>query len=233
MLLLDALVDLALPTRCAGCDVLGTPLCPACVDDLRARGVHHAAAVEPDPVPDGFPATWATTSYDDPLRRVITQHKDGGRVDLGPALAALWRDAAAAALAEDPVLQQSRHEGRPVLVVPAPSSSAARRRRGRDAWRDVMRVALADSPGLVLASPLRVVRRVADQSGLDAEQRWSNLSGAFAVAPGADLSGAACLLSDDVLTTGATLAHSCRALYDAGAHHVSAAVLAATRRRSG
>ena len=45
------------------------------------------------------------------------------------------------------------------------------------------------------------------------------------------IQGIACLLVDDVLTTGATLVEAARALHEGGAGHVAAATVAATQRR--
>lgn len=75
--------------------------------------------------------------------------------------------------------------------------------------------------------------RTADQTGLGARARGRNLAGALRVrrvtGPAADAgSGAACVLVDDVLTTGATLAECARALGAAGHEVVLGLVLAAT-----
>ncbi|MDP9219721.1 MAG: hypothetical protein M3P23_04180, partial [Actinomycetota bacterium] len=76
---------------------------------------------------------------------------------------------------------------------------------------------------------------VADQSGLDAGERAANLSGAFEVPPRwwPQLGSARCLLVDDVMTTGATLAEAARSIAVAGGHPFGAAVVAATQRTHG
>ena len=77
-------------------------------------------------------------------------------------------------------------------------------------------------------------RRVADQAHLDRRARADNLAGAMAVcAPWrAAVAGATCVVVDDVVTTGATLAEAARALLDAGAQHVVAATCATTPRHA-
>jgi orotate phosphoribosyltransferase-like protein len=86
--------------------------------------------------------------------------------------------------------------------------------------------------GAHLAPAVRLVRRTVDQAGLGAAERRANLGGAMALVPRWALAvdGAVCLVADDVVTTGATLAEAARVLRAAGAAHVTAAVIAATSR---
>ena len=84
-----------------------------------------------------------------------------------------------------------------------------------------------------LAPALRHTRRVADQARLDRSARAANLAGAIEVSRRwrEVVRGATCLLVDDVVTTGATMAEAARALRTVGAEHVVAAAVAATPRR--
>lgn len=222
--LLREAYDLVLPATCAGCATPGAPICARCRAALDAR----VAAGPLGPLRPsgraGMPPVWAAGTYEGPLRRVIVAYKDGDRRDLRGALAPLL----AAALV--PALQGRPDTATPLLVC-VPSSPASRRRRGDDPLRDLTRSALrllCPGPPPALAPVLAVSRRVVDQSGLDARARSANLAGAFAAR--ARLPDTPCVLVDDVVTTGATLAEAVRALRAAGARPVACAVVAATPR---
>jgi predicted amidophosphoribosyltransferase len=144
----------------------------------------------------------------------------------------------AAALSGEGALRAAAARGDPVLVVPMPTSPGARRRRGDDPVGDLTRAAVdrvraGDARALAVAPVLEHVRTVADQSHLGRTERQANLAGAMRVAPGAGpvVRGSTCVLADDVVTTGATLAEAARALREAGARHVVAVAVAATARR--
>lgn len=243
--LLRAVVDLALPLVCASCARPGVACCSACLDAC-GWPVGRPLVRTPRPRPPGLPPTWAGGPYDGALRRLVVAYKDEDRRDLCAPLAAMLRpvlfQAARASLTDRPAepdlpearsREQRRESG--LLVVPVPSAPAARRRRGDTPLGQLVATALG-AGRRVNAPPdlLRVRRRVQDQAGLDAAARADNLAGAFEVtrAGRAQLRGRRCLLVDDVLTTGATLAEAARAIRAAGGDPLAAAVLAATPRRS-
>jgi predicted amidophosphoribosyltransferase len=223
---LRPLRDLVWPASCAACGAAGRMLCPRCADEVAALA--HVREHAPSPAPPGFPRTLTWGSYEGALRRLVVAHKDEDRADTAPVLAELLSDVLGAAV-----------EGleRPVLV-PVPSSPAARRSRGRDPLLDLTRRARLPVPTR-LAPVLRVTRRVRDQAGLGQVERRANLSGSMALRRGAEalLEGADLVLVDDVVTTGSTLAEASRALRDGGREtgaapsSLRAAVICATQRR--
>ncbi len=295
---LDDVARLVLPVACPGCDAPDVRWCESCLAPLRAplrrreRGaprLDRLDGIAPLPV-------WAPAPYAGPVRGVVVAWKDRGRADLDrPLLDVARRAGTTLGPVLGPVLGvvpgagvAAAGEGSrrcPVLVVPAPTTRAARRARGRDPVALLARAVAAglDASGTRARSVSLLVHRgrARDQVGLGSRARGARL-GTVAVAPGRLLgtgagglvgpllgppsgarrgpllgppsagrrgppgghppSGApapvvACLLVDDVVTTGATLAACERALTSAGALVLGAVALAATpspgeRRRS-
>lgn len=226
--------DLVLPSRCAACHRPGPPLCRACTATLRTASEGWPARVTLDPCPVGMPVCWAAAPFDGPLRMAVTAYKDEERRDLRPVLGQLLASALTTAFAADPTLRHHVARGEPVLLVALPTARSSRRRRGDDPVGDLARAAAPGGPpGIHLAPALRHTRRVADQARLDRGARAANLAGAIEVSRRwrEVVRGATCVLVDDVVTTGATLAEAARALRTVGAEHVVAAAVAATPRR--
>ncbi|MEO6996759.1 MAG: phosphoribosyltransferase family protein [Terracoccus sp.] len=238
---LRALLDLVVPLECAACRRPGTRWCAGC-----DRALHRLTPVGDVDVDAGGPMprvlqVRAWGSYAAPLDSVVTAWKDDGRRDLSALLAPLLAQSVRAAIdAADDRDAAGSPAGRACLLVPVPSSRASVRRRGDAPLEGLVAAALGHLPpattaGLRLVPALAHERVVVDQSRLGTERRRENLSGAMAV--GARWRGCVkarrCIVVDDIVTTGATLAEAARALRAAGASDVEAAVIAATPRRIG
>jgi len=215
------IASVAAPLSCAGCERPGTSLCPVCEDLLV--GVPHRH--QPSPVPSIWLPLYAATAYSGTTRSIITAWKERGRRDLAPYLAgALTGSIASTLSAHLPGESQA-------AVIPIPSTRAARRRRGEDAWGRVVRLAVdrlrADGVRVHVDPILVHARQPRDQSGLDARDRRLNLEGALTCSrpPAGPV-----IVVDDIVTTGSTLAAAARALADAGVVDACAAAIAATSR---
>jgi predicted amidophosphoribosyltransferase len=225
--MLDAWLDLLLGSASSACGEPGRALCRGCEAALPRR----AGAAWPTPTPPGLVRPSAVGEYADPLRRLVVDHKEHGRLGLARPLGRLL---AVAVLDAWQAAGSPAAGAAPVELVPVPSHPAVVRSRGHDPLLRITRVAAAAlrAEGVrARACPaLRVTVRPGDQAGLDTAARAANVRGRFAPRRGARVGGPVVLV-DDVVTTGATLREAQRALEDAGVPVVGAATVAATRRR--
>lgn len=222
-----AAADLVLGSCCVGCEHPGPVLCAGCervFEDLPVR-------TWPDPCPEGLPPVWALTAYDGVARVALVAHKEHAQLALTRPLGRALAVAAMGLLASTP----GRGDG--VRLVPVPSRPAVVRERGHDplarlaqaAARSLRRAGIAAT----VSKALRQRRDVADQAGLGAAERGTNLVGAFAGRP-RDRTGPddSWIVVDDIVTTGATAVEASRALAAAGVPVLGVAVIAATQRHT-
>ena len=203
-IVLRAIADLLLPCHCAGCGVAGESLCRACRPEAP---IHVADCAVP---------VIAAGRYAGGLRTAVLSYKERGRYDLAGPLAALLAGVAAGVVTPGAAL------------VPVPSTRAAARRRGGDHVRRLARLA-GRHLGVPTVPALRLVRTVRDSAELGAGERHENLAGAMAARSAPP--GAVAVIVDDIVTSGATLAESARALRCAGWPVTAAVTVAATLRR--
>jgi len=221
-----AVLDMVLPSHCAGCDrsddaqprVRG--LCADCVTTVRQEA----------------PLEWnlsrevrafAAATYDGVVRAILLNYKEHGRLCLRRELGGC--------LAVSVLAAARSNTGHDLLLVPAPSAVAAQRERGHDPVGTLARTVVSQlrAVGLQIGvvAALRQERAVADQSGLDVVARQANLAGALAVTNAAKVRGRRVVIVDDIVTTGATALEAARALTAAGAVVEAVACVAATPRR--
>jgi predicted amidophosphoribosyltransferase len=232
--LLDALAVVA-PVSCAGCGAPDRAVCPACVAAIRTPPRVRSLALPALAAPRGRrPAALVPvgfgSAYAPPWPALLSALKEEGRTDAARAMSGALLRAVRAAVA---AAGASDAHG-PVDVLAVPSPAASRRRRGY-APVDVLlaRAALRSlhAPGMpgLRRHPLRFTRRPADQAGLGVAARAANVEGCLVART--DLAGRRILVVDDVLTTGATLRETCRAVRAAGGEVVACAVVTAVPER--
>lgn len=220
-----AVADLVGGCRCAGCGAAAVTggLCDGC----RAVVVRSIAQTER---PDFLEVPLvAAASYAGVLREILLAAKERGRTTLAVPLGAALARAVAHAL--DVTGADSDRARSAVLLVPVPTSGAARRRRHDDPLLRITRHAArnlrAQGIPAVVVPLLRVRGSPRDQAGLSAADRVANVRGRFVVRRTARVPGPAATLVvvDDVCTTGSTAAEATRAVLAGGATVTAVAVL--------
>jgi predicted amidophosphoribosyltransferase len=200
---LKNLLDLLLPTRCAGCGLPGAACCSAC-DAVWGSLTRVTRGLESPPI-------YALAPHRGIPRRLLLAYKERGRRDLAPLLGRALAEAI-------PVI----HPGQDAYwLVPAPSRKQAARARGgphmlRLARHTARALAAAGTPAAV-APALTLASAAQDAVGLDRTQRAANLAGNLEWhAAGAPPPATSVVILDDVVTTGATAAACSRTLSDNG-----------------
>lgn len=239
------LLALAAPVDCVCCGAEDLVLCGACERQVRLLTLNPFRAEGQAPAlidMDGaviLPVV-AAGAYRGELAQAVLSFKSHGQGRLGEVLAkGLARALGAAA-----------GDGRSLCLVPVPTASGAFRKRGfSPVHLLVARLGRRDPAGFTVVDALRKALHPAraagsdplrggqkglrgGQKGLGRGDRARRVRGSMRVraGPGApDIRGRRCIIVDDVLTTGATLAEAARALREAGGVVCGAVVLAATR----
>jgi ComF family protein len=217
-----AVLDFALPPRCALCGAivdqvesfcadcwtqvafLGDGGCRTCGLPLEGTEAETCGACLAQP--PRIARTRAAVAYDDISRRLVLSLKYGRKVALARTMARYM----------SPLVEP----GGDRLLVPVPLHRSRLWQRGFNQSLIIAR-ALSRRTGLELApSLLARTRRTPPLQGMSARQRRRTVAAAFKVRESAGLSGRTIVLVDDVLTTGATAEACARALRKAGAARI-------------
>ncbi|MFD1847964.1 ComF family protein [Arthrobacter flavus] len=253
----DAIVgfwSLLFPTECAVCGRLLISLCPECLSAIRQATVRPVRVERGAPaLPPALGELESSTGLGDPLpvtagghyrsalARLVLAYKNHHRTDVGRPLQAALAGALHSAVEG---LRQGG-ETAVILLVPVPAKGVSLRRRGYDPLgllldglvrrgelpADCLPARLVGHRGVTgrLASALAGRGGPQHQKGLGSAQRRANVRFTMSLRRGRRvIPGAVCLVVDDVLTTGATIAEVTRVLRLAGAEVTGAVVVAAT-----
>ena len=202
---IHALQEIIFPSRCLGCGQLGLEICSLC----RKNWHPHIYRQWSQHLPT-FPIYSAVT-YSPIAGKVLLAAKENNLVIADQLIYKALGHSLTFAL---------REIGGDFLI-PIPSRRSVARSRGRQ-FIAALTYQLSAETGLPAYENLEHIRRVRDQSSLDAKSRFHNLDGSMKSLN--FLSGKAIVI-DDLVTTGATLQEAVRALRDRGIE-VAAAVTA-------
>lgn len=211
--------DLIIPDECGSCGAKpppGRPLCLPCGAVLR----------ETEPVPrdvSGLPVA-AAGRYGGVLRNCLLAYKQRARRDLAAPLARLMS-----------LPLSAPDSNGPTVLVPVPSTRAARRSRGFDHLRELTSHLVRLLPGALWTPVLSVAARP-DSAGLGRAERYRTARAAMRLNPHrahrlrrvmGERESVRVVLVDDIVTSGATLSAADAKLAAAGIR-VSGAVAGAS-----
>lgn len=199
-----SLLDIILPSKCAVCEMPGPNLCQVCEQGIKAN---------PHRFQRGDLTGLAATNYSPEVSKLVVGFKEHGQFALAKQIGLLMHPLAA---------ELSRLE-LPIELVPAPSRSKNFSKRGFTPSLLLAQQISSRLQGSKVLNCLVLAEQVKDQVGLSRIEREVNLQGSIRV--NQPVNGRIVVLVDDVVTTGATLRESKKALTLAGAYVIEALVL--------
>ncbi len=113
------------------------------------------------------------------------------------------------------------------VIVPVPLHRKKKKKRGYNQARKIAKgVSMSTSCTLINQEVVTRIKHTATQTGFTLEKRNKNIANAFEVLNNAMLKNAACLIIDDVFTTGATTFELASTLINAGVRKIGIATVA-------
>lgn len=202
---LKDLIEVFFPFSCHCCGRVtewGIVLCGACREDAGQ------AIRSPREIFDVIPGLriWTLSDYEGVISRVVKAVKYRPSKKLLREIAPLAKS----------VLSGADLKKLGDVLIPVPLSDKRRETRGFN-QAEMLARAFAEGVGVPVSRAVIRSRDTRPQADCNVEERQSNLTGAFALAPGivpATFSGKRLILVDDVATTGATLHECARPLAD-------------------
>lgn len=227
--ILKPVLDFTFPRVCCHCqEPAESPvqLCPACLADIESVDpvellYEMEGALDSSLISSIF-ALWMFDKSG-PLSSVHRLLKYGNRPRLGYEMGILIAEALSI---NDKVNDKIETKD---LVVPVPLHRIRFLERGYN-QSEQLAAGICHASGATL-TPKLVSRAISTQTqtGLNRQERIDNVSSAFVLNTDIDLSGHRCIIVDDILTTGATVASLAQTLADAGAEKISVVALGFTR----
>lgn len=218
--ILERLISIVAPHACLGCGAEGTLLCADCSRDIPSlpercyrcqglsrdyrvcRGCRRASSLR---------SVWVRAQYGTLVKDLVYRFKFQRAQAGARPIAALMSEVL-------PYLPSN------TVVAWIPTATTRQRQRGYDHAALLARcVATQNSLSYM---PLLVRMGQSRQVGANRVQRQQQLTDAFRIVNSSRLQGAAVLLVDDIVTTGASLESAARTLKKAGAKSVDAVVFA-------
>ena len=214
MKILDGLLELFYPTKCAFCHKLtgGDTVCKSCAEKLPLTAGGAQA--------QKFPFISQCVSplyYEGDVRESLLRYKFGGL----SLYSAVYAGFMAKCIDENQISCD--------IITWVPLSRKRLRKRGYDQAK-LLAGELSERTGIPCCRLLKKTRNNPAQSGTGgAEKRRANVSGVYTALKPEKIKGKSILLVDDIVTTGATLSECGRILLSAGAGEVRAVTVARKR----
>lgn len=207
--LIEPVTDLVFPPVCACCgDRLmdrQNMICDECLASRFERAINHGEEILPDAVSFRH-SLWLFDKYgylQNLLHKLKYDHCTGIGEQLG-------REAGRSLKALG-IIQDAKNW----RLAAVPLHKKRYRKRGYNQSMEIARgVAATTGIGLMAEDCIRRLKNTKTQTGLNSNERTSNISGAFEVAEPASVQNTRILIVDDVFTTGATTFELAQILFD-------------------